>query len=260
MNFSENRLRKGIAAREFIPFYQPIINLRTREVIGCEMLARWLTPERGLIQPGQFIHRLAGPGLAEAMTRLLVARMQADFTERGAELSLARGFMLTLNVSLHMVMAPLFALWMTTLSASMEKRFGITLVFELTEEEDVLCFPSAESTFGHLAGRGLTFAVDDFGAGFAGEALVQASRARFIKIDRQYIARPDGEEAARFIEQTLRLAARTGARVIAEGVETPAQESLLTALGVELAQGYRYGRPVPFDLLHYQLSRETVAG
>lgn len=260
MNFSEKRIRRGIVAREFVPFYQPIINIRTRQVVGCEMLARWLTPERGLIQPGQFIHRLRQPGLTEAMTRLLAARMQGDFTERSAELPLCPGFMLTLNVSLHMVVAPLFALWMTTLATSMEKRFGIELVFEITEEEDIRDFPQAETAFGQLAARGVRFAVDDFGTGFAGEELVLASRAHAIKIDRQYIARPGCEAAERFIARVLRLAWRTGARVIAEGVETPAQERWLTALGVEFLQGYRYGRPVPFDLLQYRLGREAVAG
>lgn len=246
MSYSTFRLKQAINNREFTPFYQPVVN-RHEDTVGCEILARWMNPVRGLLSAACFIDSVESGGLAGSLTHALVREAVADIPDLPARKA---PLLLTLNVSLSQVMDPASRYDLLAMNIQL-RQAGVNPVFEVTEREDVQMFPCAAIVFDGLAAQGMQFAVDDFGAGYAGEALLRTTQATLIKIDRRFIS----GQADQFIEKTLGLARLTGARVLAEGVETPAQASRLRSAGVDYLQGIYYGTPMPFGLFQYHLNK-----
>ncbi|POT56156.1 EAL domain-containing protein [Citrobacter amalonaticus] len=250
MHFSEIRLQQAFAQCEFIPFYQPVIHADTGKVAGCEVLARWLNPEKGLLEAGTFIHSIETTGLSELLTRTLANKVIPDIYD------LHNGrtghFMLTMNISLSQIMAPGFRAYLVTLNNQL-RQTGVIPVFEITEREDIRDFTGAADVLAGLTGDGLCFAVDDYGTGYAGETLLAVSRAAFIKLGCQVAADLTDPVTQAFVTDTVRLARSSGARVIAEGVETAEQAKQLQDCGVDYLQGFLYGAAMPFGLFHYRL-------
>lgn len=182
MHFSAFRLQQAIRNREFTPFYQPIVCATGGEVVGCEMLARWLHPQKGLLSAGNFIPAIEATGLGGALLRGLADEVCGDGQDLAR--SAGRRLMMTLNLSLSLVMTPLFRPHLLALSIRLEQA-GMTPVFEITEREDIRAFPQA-AVFRQLAAGGLRFAVDDFGTGHAGPASTVADRmiARTVSLAR----------------------------------------------------------------------------
>ncbi|EBE4966613.1 EAL domain-containing protein, partial [Salmonella enterica] len=158
MHFSAFRLQQAIRNREFTPFYQPIVCATGGEVVGCEMLARWLHPQKGLLSAGNFIPAIEATGLGGALLRGLADEVCGDGQDLAR--SAGRRLMMTLNLSLSLVMTPLFRPHLLALSIRLEQA-GMTPVFEITEREDIRAFPQAAAVFRQLAAGGLRFAVDD---------------------------------------------------------------------------------------------------
>ncbi|ODH91522.1 EAL domain-containing protein [Salmonella enterica] len=155
MHFSAFRLQQAIRNREFTPFYQPIVCATGGEVVGCEMLARWLHPQKGLLSAGNFIPAIEATGLGGALLRGLADEVCGDGQDLAR--SAGRRLMMTLNLSLSLVMTPLFRPHLLALSIRLEQA-GMTPVFEITEREDIRAFPQA-AVFRQVAAGGLRFAV-----------------------------------------------------------------------------------------------------
>ncbi|EAS4528558.1 EAL domain-containing protein, partial [Salmonella enterica subsp. enterica serovar Typhimurium] len=151
MHFSAFRLQQAIRNREFTPFYQPIVCATGGEVVGCEMLARWLHPQKGLLSAGNFIPAIEATGLGGALLRGLADEVCGDGQDLAR--SAGRRLMMTLNLSLSLVMTPLFRPHLLALSIRLEQA-GMTPVFEITEREDIRAFPQA-AVFRQLAAGGL---------------------------------------------------------------------------------------------------------
>lgn len=259
MRFSEYRLQKALLHREFIPFYQPIVSRETKRIVGCEVLARWLMPEQGLINAANFIEPIEKFHLTDALTRILTEEVLTEIPEFRSDSFRADEFILTFNISLSMLLQAVLREHLITFSRQL-KRAGITAVFELTEREDIQQTPHILPVLHELVGAGLQFAVDDFGTGFASEELAVACRAAYIKIDGSYAADPGSSTATRFIKQTLNLSRRLNARVIAEGVENRIQETWLSDLNIDFLQGFRYGKPMPAGIFSYWLTKQRFPG
>ncbi|ELL88354.1 putative cyclic diguanylate phosphodiesterase (EAL) domain protein [Salmonella enterica subsp. enterica serovar Enteritidis str. CDC_2010K_1441] len=235
MHFSAFRLQQAIRNREFTPFYQPIVCATGGEVVGCEMLARWLHPQKGLLSAGNFIPAIEATGLGGALLRGLADEVCGDGQDLAR--SAGRRLMMTLNLSLSLVMTPLFRPHLLALSIRLEQA-GMTPVFEITEREDIRAFPQA-AVFRQLAAGGLRFAVDDFGTGHAGPASTVADR---------------------MIARTVSLARCQGARVIAEGIETPAQAARLRDAGGRLPAGLALRRPDALRAVSFPADAKKPAG
>ncbi len=243
-----NELQKAIYRNEFIPFYQPITN-KSNKIAGCEILARWRNPDSGLLSAFYFIKSIESAGLIDEFTYHL---MKEVF--RNVELlntSLDKDFLLSININLSMVMNPIFRNYLRQIHVRLQE-MGVSPIFEITEREDVRKFPRAEHIFSQLINAGLRFMVDDFGTGYAGKKLFQVTRASFIKIDVRFFN-------DRFIENTVRLACRAGAKVIAEGVESQDQVSRVRHYGVHFIQGFLTGAPMPFDIFNHKLGKQRIA-
>lgn len=235
MFVSANQLRQALNSHAFIPFYQPIVN-NLNYISGCEVLARWNHPEKGMLNAGRFIESIEANNLVDVLTRKLMnvvlGNIQNVFPPSTCP------FLLTLNITLSLVMDPLFRYDLVTLNKRLQLA-GVAPVFEITEREDIRDFPGAAAVFFRLAEQGVIFAVDDFGTGYACEALLDATRSAFIKVDRTFTTDPHSLTLRRI----MRLARQHGAKVIAEGVESAVQAQWLQAMGVDYLQGYHCGRP-----------------
>ncbi|EJX4187390.1 EAL domain-containing protein [Salmonella enterica] len=174
MRFSAQRLQQAITRREFIPFYQAICHSATGTVTGCEVLARWRHPEKGLLRAGLFIDSVESAGMEYALTRMLMDEVLAHV--RRLLPVQQRPFLLTFNVSPGLVMAPVFRHYLLALSILL-RQAGVTPVTEITERQDIRLYPGAAEEFAQLVDHGLQFAVDDFGTGYAGRHLLAVTQA-----------------------------------------------------------------------------------
>jgi len=208
------------------PVYQPVLDLRSSAPVGVEALSRF---------PG------AGPGVwfAEAAAHGVGPELEV----RALEAALRRppdapGF-LSLNVSPALVGSP-------GLTRVLEGHRLDRLVLEITEHEEVQDYPGLLLHLAELRRAGVRVAVDDAGAGFASMRHVLALHPDFIKLDISLIHDIHRDESRQALTASLvTFADRTGAAVIAEGVETPEELECVSALGVHHGQGFHLGRPLP---------------
>jgi diguanylate cyclase (GGDEF)-like protein len=211
------------------PVFQPIVSLRTGEVVGYEALARFdstreLPPSWWFAQA----HRFGlGPQLEAEAVR--AARAQEGRPE---------GTFLSVNLSPSALRSP-------EVRAVLDENLS-GLVIEITEQEEVLHDDRWQATLAPLRGRGARIAVDDAGAGYAGLQQVMRMQADMIKLDRALISdiHVDAAKAA-LVRSLVLFAAETGADLCAEGIESLEELRTLAGLGVSLAQGFALARPGP---------------
>jgi len=222
--------------------YQPIVDAASHARIGVEALLRWQSPRLGNVPPDEFIP------ISEDSKRIIqlgdwVLR-RALREARASSESESADFSLSVNVSLRQLV------WEGYFDSVMQALTDTgwpaqRLVLEVTES--VLEERTSERTLDQLrrlSTSGLRIHVDDFGAGYSSLSSLHRFPLQAIKIDRVFIERLDPHACA-VIEAAVRIARGHGLKVIAEGVETPAQARTLTALGVDALQGYHFGRPRP---------------
>ncbi|MCI0582505.1 MAG: EAL domain-containing protein, partial [Chloroflexi bacterium] len=220
------RIAAIIADRGFLPVFQPIVELETRAVVGYEALTRFTDGSR----PDQIFGEAHRCGLA---LELEAATLGAIFD---AARALPDTAWLNINVSPELVLAgePLVPI----LAASARP-----VVLELTEHVAITDYPALRAALEGL-GPTIRLAVDDAGAGFASLRHILELRPDYVKLDRAIVRRVDRDPARQaLVAGLVDFATRTGAILIAEGVETEAEVGAVHHLGVPLAQGYRLGRP-----------------
>lgn len=254
MLYAAERLKEGIERGEFIPFYQPIVSSDTKKIMGCEVLARWITQDKGLITASEFIDDITHSQLTTKLTYSIWETVMADFSDTSDSYK-DGDFFLTINVELSMILDPACSNGIINICNDLKEQ-NVTVIIEITEREDITQYPWAKRIFQDLEAKGVIFAIDDFGSGFSTEKMGQASKARFIKIDRQYVTIPPLSMTQTFVDEVMLLAKKEGAIVIGEGVETALQEKWLTSKGVDFLQGYRYGPAMPYNLFHYIYRQE----
>jgi diguanylate cyclase (GGDEF)-like protein/PAS domain S-box-containing protein len=244
-----SELRKGLQRGEVVPYFQPIVELATGRIIGYEVLARWLHPERGLLLPGEFLPLAEETGsiveLGATMLRDSLAQL-AHWRASGLELEHAT---LSVNVGTRQLVDPAFHRLVGELLAET----GIdadSLWLEITETSLLADVQSATSSLRALRGLGVHLSVDDFGTGYSSLTYLQRFPVEAIKVDRTFVAGL-GLDAGdtTIVEVVVGLGRALGLTVVAEGIETPLQLSRLRELGCPRGQGYLFGRPRPAGLI-----------
>ena len=239
----ESGLRRALAEKQFRVFYQPQVNLLTREIVGFEALLRWDHPARGIVSAEQFIP------VAED-SRLIVpigAWVLAAACRFGARLLERTGRELRIAVNLS---ARQFA--RGDLVGTVEKALGESgfpprlLELEITESVAMSDVDQIVGTLGHLRALGASIALDDFGMGHSSLAYLKRFPFDALKIDRSFMREIPGSRAdAALVQAIVQMAHSLGLRVIAEGVEREDQVAFLTARGCPVAQGYLFFRALP---------------
>jgi diguanylate cyclase (GGDEF)-like protein/PAS domain S-box-containing protein len=256
---TERALHAGLERSEFALEYQPIFSLADGTISGVEALLRWDTPEHGTILPGEFVElaeetRLIIP--IEHQVRALACRQ----LQRWHQVPAAHDLSLSLNASatqLREAVAFASAIEATLVATGIEPS---SLTLEITEsflmEDTEACLDGLAA----LKALGVNLAVDDFGTRYSSLGYLNRMSLDGLKIDRDFVSRigPDEGDSA-IVAAIVTMAHSLGLWVVAEGVETAAQCTVLTDLGCEFAQGYFFSRPLrPAAMTEMLDSRDRV--
>jgi diguanylate cyclase (GGDEF)-like protein/PAS domain S-box-containing protein len=244
-----SELRHGIERHEIVPYFQPIVNLTTGEVISFEVLARWLHPDRGLLSPGEFLPMAESTGLivdlGAAILRDSLAQL-AHWRARGMQFASCG---LSVNVATQQLVDNSFvevvetALGETGIDAD-------SLWLEITETTLMEDTVAASKGLRALRSLGLHLSVDDFGTGYSSLTYLKRFPVETIKIDRSFVSGLGLEvDDTSIVEAVVHLGHSLGLTVVAEGVETPLQLNGLRELGCDNGQGYLFGRPRPASII-----------
>ncbi len=232
-------------AKTFFCHYQPVVDLGTGRIGGCEILARF-KDEIGVLSPVDFIPVIEKTGQTWAFTELIMRTVLDDFASFG---DLPPRFRLAVNVfPLDLAQDNLASLRESKELNGLMAR-GPQVVFEILETS-MTEFGTTALAFQFLAQSGVEIAIDDFGTGFSNLEQLKAVDADYLKIDKTFVEEilgGRGTIAGSLVRHIVSLAAENGIRVVAEGVEQDEQAHALKDLGVGLGQGYLFSRPVPCE-------------
>lgn len=248
------RLSNALSYNEFRIFYQPVVDLPTGTIVGCEALCRWPQRDATFAPPETFITQAETSGfivqLGDWVLRNSVDQVRAWQHKYGFELGLA------VNLSGRQFLH--YNLMKSIDDAVSSARFPTAaLEFEITES---VAMHNAEDSIGimrQLKSRGMDLALDDFGTGFSSLAYLKRFPIDKLKIDKAFVRDiPDDANDIAIVTAIIAMAHALGLTVQAEGVETQAQADFLRDCGCELAQGYLFGRPSPADEFEALLERD----
>jgi diguanylate cyclase (GGDEF)-like protein len=237
-------LRAAISERALELYYQPQIDLDTREVVALEALVRWPHPELGQIPPLEFLPLAEDADLMDPLTELVLDMALAQCASW-------RGEGYRLSVSVNLSTTNLLNPELRELVRAALARHDLpaqALVLEVTETTAISDFNRAKHTIERLRDLGLVVSVDDFGAGFTSLAYLSSLAVGELKLDRSFVhglATASDERNLALVRSTIDLAHALGLRVVAEGVEDEASFDKLVGLDCDLAQGYLISRPLP---------------
>ena len=237
----------AIEAGEIQPFFQPIVSRGDARLVGVEALARWVKPDGTVIEPGLFIARAETGGLIVPLGSYILK--QSMLCARDWP-----GINLSVNVSPLQLQEEDFEALVT--EALAQAGFAAAdLTLEVTETALIGNEKQADEMLKRLREQGIGIALDDFGTGYSSLAYLRRFPFSRIKIDRSFIAEVDSAmDAAAIVHAVVAIGRSLGLKVVAEGIETEAQERFVSAAGVHMLQGYRYGRPMPAEGLSTLLS------
>ncbi len=251
----ENDLRRAVDRQELTLYYQPIVCMRTGNLVGFEALARWFHRERGIIPPNEFIPISEATGIVGGLGRWALqaaCRQLADWHERYpkfAELTVA------VNISgVHFMRDDLFRDTKQALDHS--GLDGKNLKLELTESAIMENPDLTAQVLSEVKTLDVDLALDDFGTGYSSLSYLNRFPIDVLKIDHSFVRGMDSNsENAKIVNVIAMLAKTLGLDLVAEGVETPRQAAVIQSLGCDFAQGYLFSRPLPSDAIDDLLDR-----
>jgi EAL domain-containing protein (putative c-di-GMP-specific phosphodiesterase class I) len=257
-------LQRAVREDALALVYQPIVDLRSGEVVGLEALARWDHPARGAVSPAEFIPLAEETGLIVALGRGLLR----EACRRAAALQAACPREPTLTMSVNLSARQLQSPDLIADVRAALAEAGIppsSLILELTESAMIEDVELAIERIGELRALGVSLAIDDFGTGYSSLNYIRRFPADVLKIDRSFtqgVGRGDAETEA-LTASILDLARILALAPVAEGIEDAAQLSRLRELGCALGQGYYLHRPLDAGaveaLVSEQAGRRTAA-
>ncbi|MEQ7920342.1 EAL domain-containing protein [Xanthomonas sp. WHRI 1810A] len=248
----EQELRQAIEERQIQPFYQPIVSLPEHQLVGFELLARWMHPERGIIMPQDFIPLTEQLGLIKLLTESLL--LQA-FTEAQ---QWPRTIMLAVNVTSSMIESIDFPDWLEQLAN--RGNFPLNhLEVEVTENALVANVGSARLNLERLRAMGVSVALDDFGTGYSGLYHLTQLAIDKIKIDRAFFDETLDNQSE-MVKAILALGRSLRMQITAEGVEHEQLADWLATHECDFAQGYLFGRPLPLAQVAALMETDLASG
>jgi diguanylate cyclase (GGDEF)-like protein len=237
----EQGIRYGLDHEQFVPYFEPQVDLATGVIIGFEVLARWQHPLSGIIGPDRFIH------VAEEMN--LIGRLSEQVFR--AALLESRDWDPHIKISVNMSPAQLADGWLAERVLRLLTETGFPaerLVVEITETSLFADVEMARSIVSSLKNQGVRIALDDFGTGYSSLAHLRELPFDMIKIDRSFVTDiHDNPESAAIIRAVTTLASGLRVPVTAEGIECEAAHSAVLRLKCTFGQGWYFGKAMPAD-------------
>jgi diguanylate cyclase (GGDEF)-like protein/PAS domain S-box-containing protein len=237
------RIRRALAAGEFVLHYQPKVNMRTGEVVGAEALIRWQHPERGLLPPATFLPIIEDHPLAVDLGEWVIDAALAQMESWQAT---GHDIPVSVNVGALQLQQENFADRLRALLAAHPRVSPGRLEMEVVETSALNDLAKVSQVLNLCRDTGVSFALDDFGTGYSSLTYLKRLPARLLKIDQSFVREMlDNLESLSILEGVLGLASAFRREVIAEGVETVEHGLMLLQLGCDLAQGFGIAHPMP---------------
>lgn len=246
-------LRRALKERQLELWYQPQVDAVTRELCGLEALVRWRHPHDGVMSPAVFLPAARRAGLMPAVTAEVVRLAATD-------LATLRRSGVTVPVALNCAPPELLAGTFVPQLVDAVARAGLpasAIVVEVTEDSFMAEPERARRVLLELSRRGFGISIDDYGTGFSSLSYLRDLPVDELKIDRTFVTAMGTDPRSRMIvASTQHLALALGLRTVAEGVEDDETAADLTALGVDVLQGYALAQPLPLrELLRWSGGR-----
>ena len=238
----DHDLRRGLERQELMLFYQPIVSLETRELVGFEALARWKHPQRGMVSPGEFIPVAEETGLIVPIGRWAMETACRQLKQWQTKFPRHARLWMSVNLSKRELRDPSLVegvkrvLRETGIDPSKLKlEITESAVMEQSDSRDVLT---------SIRNLGVRLQMDDFGTGYSSLSGLHRFPLDGLKIDQAFIRNvSERRDYAAVVHAIITLARNLDMQVIAEGVETPDQVTMLQGLDCTQAQGYLFGKP-----------------
>ena len=252
----ENDLRRALDREEFCVYYQPIVALGSGQLAGFEALIRWNHPERGFVNPGDFIPLAEETGLIVPIGQWILKRSCQQLAKWQWQSSSNRNLFMSVNLSSKQVAQPdLVTNIRETLEATNVGAQHLKL--EITESAVMDNADRAVLLLKELKALGVQLSIDDFGTGYSSLGYLHRFPVNTLKIDRSFIGRiGEAAENIEIVRTIISLADNMGMDVVAEGVETLSQLTQLRKLNCDYGQGYLFSRPVDGDSVTAWIARK----
>ncbi len=242
-SFTLKEILEGVEAKQFEPYFQPKLDLKTGQLVGAEALVRWIHPQRGVIAPYAFIPLLEESNNIDQLTFLMLeksAKACYSLHEKGYPISIS------VNLSLTSLSDPLIADKITEAvrDTGLDPAF---MLLEITESAAMTNVAHALENLARLGMYGFSLSIDDYGTGYS--SLQQLTRIAFseLKIDGSFVKDlTDSETMCIIVESCIDMARKLKVTSTAEGVETQQDWDILKNIGCDTAQGYFIAKPMDF--------------
>lgn len=251
-----DEMEVALKNNEFVPYFQPQYDTRTRMICGAEALMRWRKKDGTIVSPGHFIPLAEKNGFISKLDEnmfLMVCRYQREIIDSGVE---------PVPVSVNMSRQLLYD------NAFIDRYLGIMELFKLTpdlidlEVTETALFENQErfsEIVTTLREKGFKIHMDDFGTGYSSLMTLKSIPIDAMKLDKTFIDDYDDEKGVNIIKCVMALARLLNIKVIAEGVEVESQYKLLRELRCDIIQGFYFSRPVQFIEFKNMLRQREIA-
>ncbi len=251
-NSLEADIRAAIPNEEFVPYFEQQIDLGTGQLVGFEMLARWVSPVRGLIAPDDFIAVAEETGMIGDLSMSIIRKALIE----------AKNWDPALTISVNISPVQLKDPWLAQKIVKLLVETGFPsnrLEVEITESSLFKNLSLAQSIVGSLKNQGIQIALDDFGTGYSSLAHLRALPFDRIKIDRSFVSSMmANSESAAIVSAIAGLGASLAVPITAEGIEDESVIEKLHALGCSKGQGWYYGQPLSIDQVRVMLADKNL--
>jgi len=241
----ENNLRRALERDEIIVYYQSKVAIKTGEITGMEALARWKSPDLGIVPPNEFIPLAEETGLIKEIGERVLrtsCRQLKEWHDAGYD---------WLNIAVNLSARQFQQENLDDIVDAILKETGLTaskLDLEVTESMVMYDVDSAVITLRTFSLMGARISIDDFGTGYSSLSYLKKLPIDSLKIDRSFVQDiPGDDDGTAIVSTIISMAKNLGIKVIAEGVETEEQLEFLREHGCDEAQGYLYTPPVSAD-------------
>jgi sensor c-di-GMP phosphodiesterase-like protein len=235
-------MQRALEAGEFVPYYQPIVDICSGQVRGAEVLVRWRKPDGTLVLPGSFIPLAETGGLILDMTRDLMHRVCA---EAGEAIGRRPDMKISFNFAGKLFSDESIVKDVRNIFSASPIKFS-QVVLEVTERDPIEDLTETRQIIAALQGLGVRIAMDDVGTGHSGLSYMLKLGVDIIKIDKMFVdAIGTDRNSTTIVETLIDLARNMRMDVVAEGVETFEQVEHLRELGIRMAQGFVFAPPLP---------------
>jgi diguanylate cyclase (GGDEF)-like protein len=245
-------LRRAFELDQFFLLYQPIVDLATGALTGVEALLRWRHPERGVLEPSEFISALESSGLIVPVGRWVLHAA----CSQGANWQ-HRGHLLTVSVNISALQLEGNRIIEDVFEALSVSDFDPgMLIVEITETTLMNDVSAIIDRLDSLKAVGVRIAIDDFGTGYSSLACLRKFPIDVLKIDQSFVSGiDDSADSAAIVHTLVQLGKALRLEIVAEGIETQGQRMRLEAEGVDNGQGHLFARPLDVEAVNSLFAR-----